>query len=110
MQLFSQKAPPQMFDEILNATLSERGEFNVNVNEIKPSTNITINTITATIFNTESTAVVFYSKRNLEITCEIYLFYGGVFYHKETGLLVCSTNQWTILYMIRDLCREKVNW
>ena len=68
-----------MFDKVQNKTLVVKGELNVNVNEIKPGNNIItniivniiINIIIAIIFNIESTAVMFDSKCNLEITCEI---------------------------------------
>ena len=62
-----------MFDKVQNKTLVVKGELNVNVNEIITNiiVNIIINIITAIIFNIESTAVMFDSKCNLEITCEI---------------------------------------
>ena len=70
-----------MFDKVQNKTLVVKGELNVNVNEIIVNIiiniiiaiifNIIINIIIAIIFNIESTAVMFDSKCNLEITCEI---------------------------------------
>ena len=62
-----------MFDKVQNKTLVVKGELNVNVNEIIVNiiVNIIINIIIAIIFNIESTAVMFDSKCNLEITCEI---------------------------------------
>ena len=62
-----------MFDKVQNKTLVVKGELNVNVYEIITNiiVNIIINIIIAIIFNIESTAVMFDSKCNLEITCEI---------------------------------------
>ena len=60
-----------MLDEAPNVTLILKGELNVDVNEVKPSNNIIIDIIIATVFNIEWRAVIVDSKCNFGITCKI---------------------------------------
>ena len=96
-----------MFDEVPNATLILKGELNVDVNEVKPSNNIIIDIIIATVFNIESRAVIVDSKCNYLQNLALTLSWRRSlsYWNQSIDLLY---KQWTVFYMIETSVMKKL--